>query len=286
MNWNLSAFADEAADSCDDQIAALRRAGLNCIDIRFLDGFNISELPLEQAKAAATKLEYSGIVVQMLGSPIGKIDIADDLQIDVEKLRYLAQLTPIFHCHAVRIFSYYNATQLPYDKWKSQSLERLSTLRDEARTLGLILYHENESHIFGQRAKDVLEIAALRDENFRLIFDFDNYNQMGEDVWQNWRQLKSVTDAFHLKDSTPEKQHVPIGIGAGYAREILTDALQSGWNGLLSLEPHLNHSGAVAATGPGGIANQQFADMSRADVFQIAAQAATTLLQEIAASKN
>lgn len=284
MNWNLSAFADEAADSCDEQIAALQREELNLIDIRFLETINVSELPVEIADNAAKKFAAAGISVQMFGSPIGKIDINDDLEIDLKKLRHIALLAPIFNCNAVRIFSYFNKSERSHDEWKVESLQRLSTLKAEAKSLGLILYHENEKHIFGDKCADVLEIAAaLRDENFRLIFDFDNYNQTDENVWQNWQQLKNVTDAFHLKDSTKDRQHVIIGSGAGYAKEILSDALQSGWNGLLSLEPHLKHSGAVAATGTGGVANQEFKNMSAADSFHVAAQAAKKLLQDIEA---
>ena len=167
----------------------------------------------------------------MFGSPIGKIDIADDLNIDLEKLRHIALLAPIFNCHAVRVFSYFNKSERPYDEWQAESLGRLSALKNEAKSLGLVLYHENEHLIFGDKCADVLKIATLRDENFRLIFDFDNYNQTDDDAWQNWQQLKDVTDAFHLKDSTKEKQHVPIGQGAGYAREILTDAAQNRWTG-------------------------------------------------------
>lgn len=284
MPWNLSAFADEAGASCEEQITALQRAGLNNIDIRFLDGFNVSELPLDIAQIAAERFKDAGVTVRMFGSPIGKIDIADDFNIDLGKLRHMAQLAPIFNCYSIRIFSYFNKSERPYEEWKTESLQRLSTLRDKASAHGLVVYHENESHIFGQRVEDVLELAsALRSDHFRFIFDFDNYNQMGEDVWQSWQKLKGVTDAFHLKDSTKDRQHVLIGKGAGYAREILTDALQSGWQGPLSLEPHLNHSGAVAATGPGGVANQEFKNMSAADSFYVAAEAATALLKEIGA---
>ena len=44
---NPSAFADEAGSSCEEQIAALQRAGLDMIDVRSLDGFNVSALPLD-----------------------------------------------------------------------------------------------------------------------------------------------------------------------------------------------------------------------------------------------
>jgi sugar phosphate isomerase/epimerase len=286
--WNLSAFADEAGATTQEQIAALQRAGLSHLDVRALEDFNVSELPLDVAQIAAQKFADAGIEIGMFGSPLGKIDIADDFEIDLNKLRHLAQLAPIFNCRAVRIFSYFNKSEKSHDEWKAESLRRLGALKDEAKKLGLVLYHENEKHIFGEDLKSVLAIAdALRDgETFRLIFDFDNYNQGGEDVWQNWQSLKNATDAFHLKDSTKDGQHVPIGQGAGYAREILRDAFQNNWSGPLSLEPHLAHSAAVMATGPSGQANQEFKNMSAADCFQVAAQEAKKLLQEVSVPKS
>ena len=286
QNWVLSAFADEAAATTDEQIAALQRAGLSHLDIRALEDFNVSELPFDVAQIAAQKLSDAGIEIEMFGSPIGKIDIEDDLESDLQKMRHMAQLAPVFDCHAVRIFSYFNKSGKPQNEWQRESLRRLGALKDEAKKLGLVLYHENESHIFGDNLQNVSIIAdELRDgETFRLIFDFDNYNQCGENVWTNWQSLKNATDAFHLKDSTKDGQHVPIGQGAGHAREILRDARQNGWSGPLSLEPHLNHSDAVMATGPSGQANQEFKDMSAADCFHVAAQEAKKLLQEIDAA--
>ena len=258
MSWILSAFADEAGDACAVQIEALKRAGLHYIDIRGMDGYNITALPMEHAREVRRQLDAAGIKVNMFGSPLGKIDIADDVAGDVARLEHLAELSPILGCNAVRIFSYYNKEERPHDEWRQASIDRLRQLRNVAEGRGLVLYHENERHIFGDYCTDVLTLAQeLRTGPggaFRLIFDFDNYNQSDENVWENWLQLRDVTDGIHLKDSR-DKQHVPVGQGTGYVREILTDAVQRGWQGPLTVEPHLSHSGAVAATGPSGIAN-------------------------------
>jgi sugar phosphate isomerase/epimerase len=286
MSWALSAFADEAADTADLQIQALKRAGLKFIDLRGIEGHNISVLPLDIAEQVQKKLAAAGISVGMFGSPIGKIDIADDIAIDLGKLEHLGKLSSIFGCKAVRIFSYYNKTKLDAAVWQERSLSNLSKLRDLAGKLGLVLYHENEHAIFGDSVEHVALLASrLRQPNgsFRLIFDFDNYNQCGEDVWQAWLKLKPTTDAFHLKDSDASKQHVPVGQGAGQVSKILADALASGWSGPLSLEPHLQHSKAVQATNVGGQENKALKEMSRTDVFQIAAEAALKLLGQIKA---
>ena len=285
MSWVLSGFADEAGGEIDTQIKATKDAGYSHIDLRGVDGFNITELPLDHAEAIAKKLADAGIKVGMYGTPLGKIDIADDFQIDSDKLAHIGKLKDIFGCDQVRIFSYYNKGEVAKDKWQAESLDRLKKLRDQAGQLGLVLFHENERHIFGDRCDEVEVLAAeLRDGGaFKLIFDFDNYNQSGDDVWNNWQRLGDKTDAFHLKDSDTNNQHVPIGQGNGRAKEILADALKRGWSGPVSLEPHLRHSAAVMATHASGSENQKFSDMTAEEVYQVAAATATQLLSDIGA---
>jgi sugar phosphate isomerase/epimerase len=291
--WNFSGFADEAGLPCDDQIAALQKAGMKFIDVRGVDGFNVSELPAASAEIVRKKLDAAGIKVAMLGSPLGKINLPDDFEIDAKKLRHMASISKILGCNAVRIFSYYNKDNAaPASTWRAEALSRLTKLKDIAGETGMVLYHENERHIFGEGVDNVLEIIhKLRDHKpgkpgvFRAIFDFDNYNQAGEDVWQNWLKLRDFTDAFHFKDSLkigPGKyQHCPLGHGNGYAKEILADAVVRGINGPVSLEPHLKHSPAVMATGPSGVPNQKLSDMTPQEVFVVAANAARDLVTSV-----
>lgn len=284
MSWKLSAFADEAGPTIDEQIAALTRAKITWIDPRSVNGHNITELPLEEAHQVRQKLDDAGIRVNMYGSPIGKIDIADDIQSDITKLEHLGRLADIFDCKAVRLFSYYNKHNAPREQWRDESLRRLGQLSARARELGLVLYHENERHIWGDTLEQVRDFLPLRSEQFKLIFDFDNYNQSGDDVWQNWLALRDATDAIHLKDSDKNNQHTPVGQGNGQVEKILADAVTRGWSGPLTLEPHLKHSGAVAATGPSGQANQSYKDMSAADCFHVAAVEAINLFGKIKAT--
>ncbi|MCC7192548.1 MAG: TIM barrel protein [Phycisphaeraceae bacterium] len=290
-SWPLSGFADEAGEASDVQITVIKRAGFRHIDLRGIDGHNISQLPLNKAEDIQRKLAAANISVAMFGSPIGKIDITDDMQMDLAKLTHLGKLSEIFSCKAVRIFSYFNKTNRPLAEWQSESLTRLKMLRELAEELGLVLYHENESHIFGDTSKNVRVIAReIRGDAkpgeagaFRMIFDFDNFNRTGKDAWTIWQELRDYTDAFHLKDSDVSGQHVPVGAGVGRVREILADALSRQWHGPLSLEPHLQHSAAVIATGPSGQANRKYSEMTPADVWNLAAEAAKLILGQIKA---
>jgi sugar phosphate isomerase/epimerase len=285
MTWTLSGFADEAGASLDEQIVALKQAGLKHIDIRGVDGYNIVDLPLDHALVVKEKLDEAGISVQMFGSPIGKLDIADEFQIDVRRLQHLALLAPVLRCNAVRIFSYYNAEQRPHAQWQQISISQLLTLRTLAADLGLVLYHENERNIFGDLIDDVALIGreVRNGKTFLTIFDFDNYTQGNQSAWDAWQRVKADVDAIHLKDSF-NKQQVPVGAGEGFVEKILRDAIVLGWDGPLSVEPHLTHSGAVAATGPSGIENHLYKDMTDTQRFVLASRAATTLLASLPVS--
>ena len=114
MKWKLSAFADEASDSLDGQIQALQEAGLDLIDLRNVDGVNIAALPLDHARRSQDKLQAAAIGVGMYGSPIGKLDIAEDFAIDLERLRHLAELKGIFGCPNVH-FELNTHTDRPSD---------------------------------------------------------------------------------------------------------------------------------------------------------------------------
>ncbi|MEX0886728.1 MAG: TIM barrel protein [Phycisphaeraceae bacterium] len=282
MTWIISGFADEAGPTTREQIDALTRDGLTHIDLRAVEGANITALDPAVARTVRQQLDEAGIAVNMFGSPIGKIDIADDIASDVERLRHLGEMARIFDCKAVRIFSYYNKAGQPHDRWQAASIDRLKTLRDEADKLDLVLYHENESDIFGDRSDDVLALAPLRDgERFKLIYDFANYIRTGERGLDTWAKFRDKTDALHFKDQKKNGEHVPIGQGDTDAAAILEDAAAMGWTGPCTLEPHLVHSAAVLATGASGTGSQSLKDLGPAECFHVAAAEARRLLDRI-----
>ncbi len=283
MAWILSGFADEAGATADEQIAAIQNAGFRYIDVRSIDGYNVSQLPLDHARQLRDRFDAAGIQVLFLGTPIGKVDITDDFEQELDRLDHAIAVAQIFGTNCIRIFSYFNKTNISMSQWQAEALRRLRTLRNRAADKQMTLYHENERFIFGDRLEQVLEIVHdLRDgESFRTIFDFDNFTQSGDDPWRNWEHLRDATDAIHLKESDAQGQHVPVGNGIGRVKEILSDALSRGWEGPLSLEPHLSRSPAVLATGPHGVANQKLSDLTPAETFQVAAEQAKSLLVSI-----
>ena len=279
MTLILSAFADEAADDADAQIGALQRAGIDHIDPRSIDGINICDLPVDAAKALGAKLDDAGIRVGMFGSPIGKTDLDDDLCIELARLDHLALMRDVLGANGVRMFSFYDKAQRAAEERERLTLERLTTLRGRAADLGLMLYHENETGVFGDHPDQILKLASLRDgQSFGLIYDFANYLRTGADPLTTWAMLGDVTDALHFKDQMRSGDHVPMGQGDTCSAEILTQAIASGWSGPCTLEPHLFMSEAVRATNVHGQGDPALANLSRAEIFQVAATAVQALI--------
>ena len=71
----LYAFADEASKEMDGQIRAMLRNGLNGLEIRGVDGENVSKITTEKAKEVRRKLDDNGLITWSIGSPIGKIKL-------------------------------------------------------------------------------------------------------------------------------------------------------------------------------------------------------------------
>lgn len=281
MTLTLSAFADEAADSAQAQVHALLSAGITWIDPRSVGGINICKLPVRTAEKFRAMLDEAGIRVGMYGSPIGKTDLSDKLDIELERLDHLARMRDVFEAGSVRIFSFYDKEDNEPEAREQMTLARLVALRDRAAQLGLMLYHENETGVFGDAPEDILKLAQLRDgKAFGLIYDFANYLRTGAEPWATWQQLGPVTDALHFKDQTRSGDHVPMGKGDTLAPRIVADAIKSGWAGPCTLEPHLYMSEAVRATNVHGQGDPALAKLSREEVFQVAADAVHQLLKD------
>jgi len=63
-----SAFSDESSDSIDGQIAACKANGVTHMELRGVDGKNISEFTVDEAKALKEKLDANGMKVSSIGS--------------------------------------------------------------------------------------------------------------------------------------------------------------------------------------------------------------------------
>ncbi len=229
----LAAFADEASSSLEGQIEALKRNGIEYIELRGINGKNISEITVEEAKKHAKALSDSGIKVWSIGSPIGKIDIRDYSEEYKEKFRHICRLAKIFGTDKLRIFSFYNAYE-----YEDRVFAALCELKEIAEREGIGLYHENEKEIYGDTVERVQKLMN-NVKGLEFVFDPANYVEVGEDSQKALDALFDNTHYFHIKDviaSTGEL--VPAGYGDGRISELI-ERIPSYEYKVFTLEPHL-----------------------------------------------
>ena len=102
-SMNIYAFADEASASIDKQIEAMKRNGLQGLEIRNVDGVNVSDITLEKAREVHKKMEAAGLKVWSIGSPLGKIGIEDAIEPHLEKLKHTLEVAKILECCSLMV---------------------------------------------------------------------------------------------------------------------------------------------------------------------------------------
>lgn len=236
-NINMYAFADEASASIDKQIMAMKRNGLQGLEIRNVDGTNISDISLEKAEEVHGKLKEAGLAVWSIGSPLGKIGIGDDFEAHKLKFRHTLEIAKVLECKNIRLFSFYMPGDKEPEAYRDEVIRRLKQMVEAAKGSGIDLCHENEKGIYGDNAKRCLEIHREVPE-LKGIFDPANFIQCGQDTLEAWELLHPYIKYLHIKDALPDGMVVPAGAGIGHLKEIVEKfRAQGGEN--VTIEPHL-----------------------------------------------
>ena len=235
----ISAFADEAGDTLEEQIAALKRNGLRCIEPRNVQG-NLVEKSDEELEAIAARLKEAGIEVSSLGSPIGKYGIDDPFEAHLETFRRALRACEILGTKNMRIFSFF-VPQERLEECRDEVHRRMQILLDLAQEAGVTLCHENEAQIYGQNPQEVRDLLTAH-ARLRGIFDAANYVRDGLNPIEGIEATLPSLEYLHVKDAKFEDGAiVPCGMGDGRYDEVLrrVDALTDGVV-YLTLEPHLH----------------------------------------------
>ena len=103
----LSAFADEAGSAVSEQIKALQENGMTHLEVRGVNGKNIVDLTLEEAKELKKELDDGGISVWAIGSPLGKISVGDEFAPHLDKMKHTLELADILGTTHIRMFSFF-----------------------------------------------------------------------------------------------------------------------------------------------------------------------------------
>lgn len=129
-----SAFSDEAADSIDGQIAACKANGVTHMELRGVDGKNISEFTVDEAKALKEKLDANGMKVSSIGSYYGKIEITDDFEPHFEGFKNTVEVAKILEAKYIRLFSFYFTKGESYEEYRPEVMRRVRAMLNIQRS--------------------------------------------------------------------------------------------------------------------------------------------------------
>ena len=243
-----SAFADEASPDIQAQIAACKANGVGAIELRNVNGKNISDFTVDEAKALKETLDAAGVKVSSIGSFYGKIEITDPFEPHFEAFKNTVAVAKVLGAPYIRIFSFYFRNGEDHAAYRDEVFARLSAMADYAKENGVLCCHENERGIYGDITERCVEIAEYFGDRLGCIFDPANYILSGCDTLAGFRQLCDRVTYMHIKDAiAADNTVVPAGCGDGHLKEILQMLDRRKGVFVLSVEPHLRVFDGLAA---------------------------------------
>lgn len=264
VSWTLSGFGDEIDADPTTQIAVMEALGASHIEVRSAWGVNIIDLDPEQLARLGALLQQAGMGVSAIGSPIGKVDVALDAELEITRLARAITAAQVLGTTNIRIFSFFRAEGVPVEAIRDDVLVRMRLLADLAEREGVVLLHENEKDIYGDVPERILDLVeSVGSPALRLAWDNANFVQVGVAPFdEGYETLRPYLDYLQVKDAVAATgQVVPSGEGDGQLRETLTALRDDGYAGFASLEPHLADTHALGGfSGPAsfGLAARAF----------------------------
>lgn len=276
----LSGFADEIDTNLGKQIEVLKKLQMNHVEMRGVNGKGLVDYSINEAREIKKQLDESAIQLSSVGSPIGKNKITDDFAPHMELYKHTVEIAHEMETPYIRMFSFFMPEHESYDPYRGKVMDQLGQFVDYAKASNIILLHENEKDIYGDVADRCLELMKeFYGEHFKAVFDFANFVQCKQDTLSAYEMLKPYIAYIHIKDALwSDGSVVPAGHGDGNVEKILKMLKDSGYQGFLSLEPHLADFAGFSSLEQSAGEKKK---LSGEEAFTIACEALRKILERI-----
>lgn len=244
----LCGIADEASPLLEGQLAAHEELGWSAVELRTVAGVNVCEMDDRLFDDVARLVEARRFRVPCLASAIANWSraITADFTRDSADLLRAAPRARRLGARFIRIMSWPN-DGLPAAEWRREALARLRELSRIAEAEGVTLVLENCSGWASQTPRELREaIEETGSASLRLVFDTGNAVADGgsrEDSWGFYEAARPFIAHVHVKDCVREAsgdvRYTWPGEGWGMVTEVLADLHATGWDGVVSIEPHI-----------------------------------------------
>ncbi len=254
-----SGISDEAGKSIDRQIQAHDELGWDYLELRMVDGENFTAVSDAKFDEVCEKLAAANKKVSCFGSAIANWarPITCDAQIDIDDLKQAIPRMQKLGTPFIRVMSYPNDDKHPLSdvEWRNEAIARMKVLAKMAEDAGITLAHENCSGWGGLSAENSnILLGEVNSPALKVVFDTGNPVTYDQDAWAYYQTVSKDIVYVHIKDAirkNGEDTYTYCGEGQGYVREIIGDLLAKGYDGGISIEPHLAaviHTGQEASS--------------------------------------
>ena len=240
-----SGIADEAGKDLATQIRAHKELGWSHIEMRTVDGVQFTDLTDDQFDDAVRQLDQAGLKISCYASAIANwaTKITDPLQRDIEILERAIPRMKRTGTSFIRVMGWPN-DGLPDEQWRDLALDRMKQLVTIAEQANIQLVLENCEGWPSQSVENTRWFfEQIPSPAFRAVYDTGNPEQHGHtNTWQWYEVSKSRISYVHVKVYTggPDGRFVyPDQPSPCKVTETLRDLFQSGYDGGISIEPHM-----------------------------------------------
>jgi sugar phosphate isomerase/epimerase len=255
----LTGFADEAASDIAGQVRATRELGWKYIESRNIGGTNIHDLSDAEFDVVCGVLRDAGVAINCFGSAIANWGkrIEEPFDSSVAEARRAIPRMRRLGTRLVRIMSFaVRKNPDGSDADDQMEAERFRRLRELQRMFageGLTPVHENCMNYGGMSWKHTQRLLG-EVPGLKLAFDTGNpvftddrskpRPHPKQSAWEFYEHVRDHVAYVHIKDGywdeTEQKAVFTFpGEGRGDVRRIVGDLLKRGYDGGLSIEPHL-----------------------------------------------
>lgn len=254
----LCGIGDEAGQALTSQIDATRRLGWRHLEARNIQvgeypKANLHDLPEPAFEQAVTLLESAGISVVCFGSTIMNWAkrVTDPFEATLAEVGRALPRMQRLGTRLVRVMSY--KPDEDTDRIPEEVIRRVREVTARFRDGGCQAIHENCMNFGGMSPDHAVQLLEAVPD-LQWVFDTANpvFNPdrsrpkpwIRQDPWEFWTRVRDRVAHLHVKDARwdatrNDADYTWPGEGDGAVRRILTDALQRGYDGGISIEPHM-----------------------------------------------
>ena len=131
LTYNITGFSDEIDSDIIKQFEHINKLGIEYFEPRGINGKNISDLTIDEAKELKETMNKYGIKASSIGSPIGKIGIGDPFEPHLEKLAHTIEIAKILGTGYIRVFSFF----IPKDEDPANYRDEVMTRMKESSSV-------------------------------------------------------------------------------------------------------------------------------------------------------